>query len=168
MWDIYLDNPNSYKIRRFESKRIHQIDRKLKQYYNEKGDSNKDNKDYYKTIDLSQLDRNKAKYENATFLLKDVSKFEQSNTIHPNTSLNKDSKSQHVNLNNIWNNQGNNSNNNNNNIKSNYANNNSGNPSLSLTSNRNSFNISNNNANNLNVKSNDSNRFKIEKIKDIV
>jgi hypothetical protein len=168
MWDIYLDNPNSYKIRRFESKRIQQIDRKLKQYYNEKGD----NKDHYKTIDLSQLDRSKAKYENSSFLLKDVSKFEQQNTIHPNSSLVKDSKNQHVNLNNIWNNQGNNTNyNKNNNINSNYTNNinnnNSNvNPSLNLTSNRNSFTINNTNINN--NKNNDSNRFKIEKIKDIV
>ena len=33
MWGIYLENSNTFKVRRFETKRIQQIDRKLKEYY---------------------------------------------------------------------------------------------------------------------------------------
>jgi hypothetical protein len=79
MWDIYLDNPNSYKINRFESKRIQQIDRKLKQYQSTIS-SNAYRDDHYKTIDISQLERQKSNNTNAKtehwFLLKDYDKID--------------------------------------------------------------------------------------------
>lgn len=90
MWDIYLENPNTYKIRKFESKKIQQIDRKLKQYYTQKsGELIRDSQ--YKTVDFSQLDRgNRAKADSTNlFLLRDVNKFEPSppaNLYHINQS----------------------------------------------------------------------------------
>jgi hypothetical protein len=54
MWDIYAENPNSYKIARFESKRVQQIDRKLKQYYTS-------SQEHYKTFDASQLEPSRSK-----------------------------------------------------------------------------------------------------------
>jgi len=79
MWDIYLDNPNSYKINRFESKRIQQIDRKLKQYQSAVS-SNVNRDDHYKTIDISQLERHKSNNSNSKaehwFLLKDYDKID--------------------------------------------------------------------------------------------
>jgi hypothetical protein len=79
MWDIYLDNPNSYKVNRFESKRIQQIDRKLKQYQSTIS-SNFNRDDHYKTIDISQLERQKSNNSNSKnehwFLLKDYDKID--------------------------------------------------------------------------------------------
>ncbi|CAF0955864.1 unnamed protein product [Brachionus calyciflorus] len=42
MWDIYSNTPNSYKIRKFENKKIQNMDRKLKQYYSLTPDFNRD------------------------------------------------------------------------------------------------------------------------------
>lgn len=76
MNEIYFENPNHYKIKRFELKRIKQIDKKLKQYY-----SNNQN-DYYKTFDASQLDdknKHKTKMDANLFLLKDLQKLDNNN-----------------------------------------------------------------------------------------
>ena len=85
MNEIYFDNPNQYKIKRFEIKRIKQIDKKLKQYY-----SNNQN-DYYKTFDASLLDersKTKSKMDASLFLLKDSHKFDnnKNNLINSNQS----------------------------------------------------------------------------------
>lgn len=71
MWNIYLENSFSYKVRRFENKRIQHIDRKLKEYYGTElktntvtpgggGASSRLNvhPDGYKTVDFSHLERN--------------------------------------------------------------------------------------------------------------
>jgi hypothetical protein len=81
MNEIYFDNPNQYKIKRFEIKRIKQIDKKLKQYY-----SNNQN-DFYKTFDPSQLEdkaKNKTKMDANLFLLKDLNKMDNNSNQHQN------------------------------------------------------------------------------------
>lgn len=81
MWDIYSETPNSYKIRKFESKKLQLIDRKLKQYNTQKGEFAKESN--YKTIDVSQLERVPRQKVDSTnlFLLRDVNKFEPSANI---------------------------------------------------------------------------------------
>lgn len=84
MNEIYFDNPNQYKIKRFEIKRIKQIDKKLKQYYS----SNQN--DYYKTFDTSQLDdrsKTKSKMDANLFLLKDLHKLDATSSNNKNTML---------------------------------------------------------------------------------
>lgn len=84
LWSIYTTNPNNYKIRRFESKRMQQIDRKLRQYYAiEKIDpASVNTKEHYRTFDPSQLDtrhnsiRGDNRHSGGTFLLKDINRFE--------------------------------------------------------------------------------------------
>ena len=124
MWDIYLENPNTYKVKQHEYKRIQAIDRKLKQY----SSIQKTTVDHYKTIDLSQLDRNKTKMDNhGTFLLRDAGKFDPANTSFNSsngyslTSHLRENRSHQTLVNNIWNQPQslssiNNNNNNNNNL----------------------------------------------------
>ncbi|CAF0922840.1 unnamed protein product [Brachionus calyciflorus] len=78
MWDIYSETPNAYKIRKFESKKIQNIDRKLKQYYSQTGDSINN----YKTVDLSQIDRQRQQKDTNLFLFKDVNKLDNSTTTY--------------------------------------------------------------------------------------
>ena len=94
LWSIYTTNPNNYKIRRFESKRVQQIDRKLRQYYafekqeeSNKPSSQKEN--HYRTFDPSQLDT-RSSFKSASdrhatqsplLLLKDLSKFEYQHSV---------------------------------------------------------------------------------------
>ena len=67
--------------------------------------------DHYKTIDLSQLDRNKTKMDNhSTFLLKDASKFDPASNSYISSGMSltthmRENKSQHTLVNNLWNNQ---------------------------------------------------------------
>lgn len=84
LWSIYTSNPNNYKIRRLESKRMQQIDRKLRQYYAvDKLEpvpvNNKEN--HYRTFDPSQLDprssfKEPGRHHHATLLLKDINRFD--------------------------------------------------------------------------------------------
>jgi hypothetical protein len=101
MWGIYLENSYSYKVRRFENKRIQQIDRKLKEYYtndmkNTTGQSQTAgdksvHRDGYRTVDLSHLDRSNsirpARHDNF-FLLKDLNRLVNEPSVSVNAVAN--------------------------------------------------------------------------------
>lgn len=97
LWSIYTSNPNNYKIRRLESKRMQQIDRKLRQYYAvDKLDPavQRDRENHYRTFDPSQLDTRHSFRDgragggpgggggaHAGLLLKDINKFEYHHSV---------------------------------------------------------------------------------------
>lgn len=91
MWNIYTDIPNSYKIRKLEHKKIHDIDRRLKSY---NGFSNGNTKQ----SDLAQNERQMFNKEQIFSLLKDLNKLENgsynnSNTINSFTTVDNSSNS---------------------------------------------------------------------------
>ena len=78
MWDIYMENPNTYKMKTIEIKKIQQIDRKLRNYSKTSS---------YKSYNGDQIDvhRNRTllanRTENPLMLLKDLDKLDPYITI---------------------------------------------------------------------------------------
>ena len=186
IWDIYFDNPNTYKIRRVDSKRIQKIDRKLRQYYTMTGGESRPtstantvlNNDFLKSFDTSSLQDRPGltpnrqfsnqltkTNENNLFLLRDMTRFEA-----PSSSFNNYNTVNSINRNNFSN-----SNNNNNTYHSSHHENRSYLQSISTPSpfqqqQQQQPALINNNYNKTNLPNSPStNRFKIEKLaKDIV
>ena len=106
-WNVYLNNPKTYKLLQYEPKRIQAIDRKLKQYSStiQKGD-------HYRTIDSSLMsDKSpRAKIDNHVgFLLRDVSKLDPTtkDSVFGNNSTVSNytrERTNHTSLKYIWNN----------------------------------------------------------------
>jgi hypothetical protein len=121
IWDIYFDNPNTYKIRRVDSKRIQKIDRKLRQYYTMTGSETRPtstanttlNNDFFKSFDTSSLqDRPGSTQsrqfsniltktnENNLFLLRDMTRFETPSSFNNYYTVNSINRSNFSNSNN--------------------------------------------------------------------
>jgi len=78
MWDIYMNNPNTYKMKKEELKKIEQIDKKLKDLnYN----TIRDQSSTHKPIYPIQRPHSDQPHSNL-FLLKDLDKLDNFNTIH--------------------------------------------------------------------------------------
>jgi hypothetical protein len=79
MWDIYMNNPNTYKMKTKELKKIEQIDKKLKSFeYRTISSQKSPPKPTYCSIQRPHSDQPSSNL----FLLKDLEKLDNFNTIH--------------------------------------------------------------------------------------